>query len=203
MATKASRNTRNTRKSNTNAGNGRRTRGTRASASTTSISQSQDMQPSQSQAAHLIDIGIAAASAAIKAAFGIDAGAAGVTTIGAAQPSQSQSATTATGSQAQTTSRRSARKAPGRRTDPNSNMSKTREFYAENLKLPADQRLDRAAFVKAAAKKFGCSVQTANTYVSNLERETGQYKLVRRGTGSGARGRSRGGNQSQRNGTTG
>lgn len=190
-AAKKSRSTRNTRNTATSGRRGRPSNADRNAAQA-------------SQTAHLIDLGIAAASAAIKATLGLDASAGTVSTVGIPQGSQSQSAGTSTGSQSQTTSTSRGRKSPGRRIDPKSNMSLTREFYAEQAKLPSDQRMSRADFVRAAAKKFGCSTQTANTYVSNIERESGKKLLARRGTGA-ARGRSRGnGNgNSQRNGTNG
>lgn len=151
----------------------------------------------QSETAKLINVAAASYAAGMANALGVDPSA--VQTIASvAQTGQSQSASTATTSQGQsqqTTSRRSgttARKAPGRKVNPESKMSLTRKFYDDNLALPEDQRLDRASLVKAAAKKFKYTPQTANTYISNIEREGGQ-KLVRRGTGAGAaRGRSRG-----------
>lgn len=137
----------------------------------------------QSQQVLLIDAAVAAASAAVKTALGIGEEG-GVTTIGVPQGNQSQSASTSTTSVSNTSGRR--KQTPGRRVDPNSAMSKTRAFYDQNLK--SANPLNRADFVRAAADKFGYSRQTANTYVSNIEKEGG-FKLARRG-GSG-RGRAR------------
>lgn len=149
----------------------------------------------QSQQSMLIDVAIAAASAAVKSAFGIAEG--GVTTIGTgiAQPQGSQSTSagsqsgTQSGSQPQGRSTRStssgAKKAPGRKVQADSNMSKTRAFYDENLK--AATPLNRAEFVREVASRFACSPATANTYVSNIEKEGG-YKLVSRSNnGKGTR----------------
>lgn len=145
----------------------------------------------QSQQSNLIDVAVAAASAAVKTALGIDV-ADGVTSIGVPQGSQSQNASQSTGSVAKTAGRR--KQTPGRRVDENSAMSKTRAFYDQNLK--SANPMNRADFVRAAADKFGYSRQTANTYVSNIEKDGG-YKLVRRGGTGAARGRSRGnGNKS-------
>lgn len=156
-------------------------------------------QRAQSQTAHLIDVAMAAASAAVRTAMGVEAGVSGtVTTVGVPQGSQSQGSQSQTASTGSTTSQaqsqgRATRKAPGRSVDPTSKASQTRDFYAENLK--SANPLTRAEFVKAAAKKFGYSQQTANTYVSNIEK-VGGNKLVRRGSGA-ARGRSRGQSQNQ------
>lgn len=162
-----------------------------------------------SQQSQLIDMAVAAASAAIKSVMGIDGG---VQTIGVPQGTQSQSASTGTASTPQTggnqtggnqnaigtastsTATKSGgsrvRQAPGRRVDAESKMSLTKVFYDENLNAPTP--LNRADFVRAAAEKFGYSVQTANTYVSNIEK-VGGYKLERRGGNTAARGgRSRG-----------
>lgn len=144
----------------------------------------------QSQQSLLIDVAVAAASAALKAAMGIADG--GVTSIGIPQASQSQTATNATASTGQSASKtttRKAKQAPGRRVDENSKMSQTKEFYDQNLK--AANPLARADFVRAAAAKFAYSKETANTYVSNIEK-AGGYKMVRRGGTAARGGRSRG-----------
>ena len=139
---------------------------------------------------------MAAASAAAKAALGIIDG--GVTSIGIPQGSQSQTAGQQQGNQSQSAGQQGpasksipnrARKAPGRRVEEDSRMSQTRRFYDENLK--ASNPLVRADFVREAAKRFGYTKETANTYVSNIEKQGG-YKLERRGGAGAARGRSRG-----------
>lgn len=134
----------------------------------------------QSQQSLLIDTAMAAASAAAKAALGIVVDG-GVTTISPPQASQSNT-NTASKPQASTST---AKKSPGRKVQADSALSLTRQFYADNLK--ASTPLSRAEFVKAATAKFGYAKETANTYVSNIEREGG-YKLVRRGTNTAARG---------------
>ena len=127
----------------------------------------------QSQQSQLIDTAMAAASAAAKAALGIVDG--GVTSI-------NQNANGASsGTPAKTAKQRQA---PGRRTDPNSKMSLTRDFYDANLK--AATPLSRSELVKAAAKKFGYSQQTGNTYISKIDNEAGR-KLSRRRVAPGAR----------------
>lgn len=158
----------------------------------------------QSETVKLINVASASYAAGMAAALNVDPSA--VQTIASvAQTGQSATASTSTSSQGQSQSagRKTARKAPGRKVNPESKMSLTRKFYDDNMALPEAQRLDRAALVKAAAKKFKYTPQTANTYISNIERIGGQ-KLVRRGTGAGAaRGRSRGNNSngSQKTGT--
>jgi hypothetical protein len=193
MATNAAKSTRNTRKS-TGRRTGRPTNAERAARV-------------QSETVNLIKVAAASYATGMANALGIDPSA--VQTIGTvAQTGQAQPVTGTTSAQPAQTQpsgqrRTTARKAPGRKVNPDSKMSLTRQFYAENLKLPADQRLDRAAFVKAAAKKFKYTPQTANTYISNIERVEGR-KLARRGTGAGAaRGRSRGSNGDQNTGTNG
>lgn len=145
----------------------------------------------QSQQVLLIDTAMAAASAAVKATLGIIDG--GVSTIGIPQGSQFDTASTSTSTSAQPaatkTATRRQKQAPGRRVDEDSAMSKTRRFYDENLN--SQNPLIRADFVREAAKRFGYTPQTANTYVSNIEKASG-YKLVRRGGAGAARGRSRG-----------
>lgn len=150
----------------------------------------------QSKQSQLIDVAIAAASAAVKAVYGIVDG--GVQSIATPQGSQSQSASTSgstsqsvktggsqsQGNQSATTAHPPAKKAPGRKTDGTSNMSLTRAFYAENLK--ADKPLNRAAFVTAASERFKYKKAIANTYVSNIEKEGG-YKLERRGGNAASR----------------
>ena len=140
----------------------------------------------QSQQSLLIDTAMAAASAAAaaaaKAALGIVDG--GVTTISQPQASQSNTGNTSTASKLQA-STSTGKKSPGRKVQADSALSLTRQFYADNLK--ASTPLSRAEFVKAATAKFGYAKETANTYVSNIEREGG-YKLVRRGTNTAARG---------------
>lgn len=148
----------------------------------------------QSQAGQFINIVAAAYAEGMKTALGIEGGVQtlanmpqGIGTpagIGIAQGSQSVSAaTTSTTSKAVT-----GRKAPGRKVEADSKMSLTREFYDANLK--AANPLNRADFVRTAAAKFGYSKETANTYVSNIEKEGG-YKLERRGGTGAARGRTR------------
>jgi hypothetical protein len=148
----------------------------------------------QSQAMHFINLAAASYAAGMTAALGIEGG---VQTLGnlpssIAQSAQSASAGSATASTSQssasTSGRSRTKQAPGRRVDEGSAMSQTRRFYDENLK--AANPLARAEFVREAAKRFGYTPQTANTYVSNIERDGG-YKLVRRGGTGAARGRSR------------
>ena len=136
----------------------------------------------QSQQSLLIDTAMAAASAAAKAALGIVDD--GVTTISQPQASQSNTGNTSTASKSQA-STSTAKKSPGRKVQADSALSLTRQFYADNLK--ASTPLSRAEFVKAATAKFGYAKETANTYVSNIEKEGG-YKLVRRGSNTSARG---------------
>ena len=122
-----------------------------------------------SQTNTLIDIAVAAASAAVKTALGtggID-GIEGVTTVATVQPSSGSNVV--------------AKKAPGRKRNPESNMSRTRALYAANMNKEAGKRMTRAEFVKAAAAKLGYSVQTANTYVSTIERGADE-KLESRNT---------------------
>lgn len=140
----------------------------------------------QSQQSLLIDTAMAAASAAAKAALGIVVDG-GVTTIAQPQASQSNSTGTSTPAKAQSQPRTAttAKKSPGRKVQADSALSLTRQFYADNLK--ASTPLTRAEFVKAATAKFGYAKETANTYVSNIERDGG-YKLVRRGSNTAARG---------------
>lgn len=147
----------------------------------------------QSQQTMLIDVAIAAASSAVKAAFGLADG--GVQTVGVAQPSTSNaSASPAQPSTSGNTKRSSAtvtsigKKSPGRKVQADSKATLTREFYDANLKSP--NPLNRAEFVAAATEKFGYSKQTANTYVSNIESKHG-YKLVSRSDPS-KRGQKRG-----------
>lgn len=138
----------------------------------------------QSQQTLLIDVAMAAASAAVKTAMGIAEG--GVTTIGVPQGSQGQSAGSATGSvstsqapqsnastSTASTGQRRQRQAPGRRVDPNSKMSQARDFYAANMNM------ERSDMVNTLTEKLDISKQVANTYVSNIDREHG-YKLPRR-----------------------
>ena len=137
----------------------------------------------QSQQSLHIDTAMAAASAAAaKAALGIVDG--GVTTISQPQASQSNTGNTSTASKLQA-STSTGKKSPGRKVQADSALSLTRQFYADNLK--ASTPLSRAEFVKAATAKFGYAKETANTYVSNIEKEGG-YKLVRRGSNTSARG---------------
>lgn len=113
----------------------------------------------QSQTALIVDTAIAAASAAVKSALGIDIG--NVTAIAATGTGQSAD-------QSSTTQSKRSAKRPGRSVDPTSKMSLTREFFNSNK-----SKMDRAAMVKAAASKFGYSPQTANTYIANISREQG------------------------------
>lgn len=116
----------------------------------------------------LIDMAVAAASAAVKTALGVE-GIEGVTTVATVQPSANSNVV--------------AKKSPGRKRNPESNMSQTRALYAANMNKEASKRLTRAEFVKAAAAKLGYSVQTANTYVSTIERGA-DVKLESRNTAS-------------------
>lgn len=117
-----------------------------------------------SQTVNLIDIAIAAASSAVKTALGVDSSTGTVSTVTSiAQPSASAA----------------AKKSPGRKRNPDSALSLTRKLYAENMAKPESKRMTRAEFVKAAAAKFGYSIQTANTYVSGIEKNA-PVKLVSR-----------------------
>lgn len=187
-------------KQNANARNTRNTKpASRGGRKTNAQRNAERLEAAQSQAMHLVEVATAAYASGMKTALGLDTGVAGtVTTIGAAT---GQSATQSQGSQsapAQTTSRK--RQAPGRRQDPESKMSLTRDFYAENLK--AANPLTRAELVKAAAKKFGYTPQTGNTYISKIDNENGR-KLARRRTSSNGRSRGNQTGGSQRNGTNG
>ena len=165
----------------------------------------------QSQALQFINLAAASYAAGMTAALGIDGG---VQTLGnlphglatgsgiaASQGSQSQNAgQSQNASQSATSARVStlkSKKAPGRKVEADSKMSLTRDFYAENLN--AASPLNRADFVRKAATKFGYTKETANTYVSNIEKEGG-YKLVRRGGAGAARGRSRNASNAQNSG---
>ncbi len=150
----------------------------------------------QSKANQFITIAAAAYAEGMKAALGIEGGVQTLASlpqgigqssgIGISQGSQSQSAASQSTSAKVTTLK--TKKAPGRKVEADSKMSLTRDFYAENLK--ASSPLNRADFVRKAAEKFQYSKETANTYVSNIEKEGG-YKLDRRGGTGAARDRSR------------
>ena len=140
----------------------------------------------ESKASQFITITAAAFANGMKIALGIDGGVqtlAGMPSgigqaagIGIAQGSQSVNAVATP----------KTKKAPGRKVQADSKLTKTREFYAQNL--AETNPLNRADFVRKAAEMFGYSQQTANTYVSKIEEQQG-YKLVRRGGASASRGR--------------
>lgn len=127
----------------------------------------------RAQHQNIVDIAAAAASAAAQGAVRAAMEAEGtVTTIGSAsiaqsQPSQSQSAGRSTAAVKQTGEKRE-RRSPGRRTDPKSAMSLTREFFEQNK-----NSMPRNELVKAAAKKFKYSPATGNTYISKIAKEQG------------------------------
>lgn len=121
----------------------------------------------QSQQTMLIDVAVAAASAAVKSALGIDTGT--VAAIGSvAQTAGTQASPSPQAKAPASSTSRATGKRPGRSVDPNSKMSQTRVFFNANK-----TKMERSALVKAAAEKFGYTPQTANTYIVNIAREEG------------------------------
>lgn len=116
----------------------------------------------------LIEVVAAAASAAASGAVQAFLGEGTVSTIGAAQAAQSQSAGSATSSAAQTapasTTRR--RQSPGRRRDPNSKRSQAFAMYADQ-----QGKMPRADIVNKMVADLGIQKNVANTYYHEAERE--------------------------------
>jgi hypothetical protein len=124
-------------------------------------------QRSASAQDRLVDTVMAAASAAASAAVKtmLADGSASVVGIGTAQSSQPS------GSQSSTSSQKKSRGRPGAPVDPNSNMSKVRDFIAKNRKM------ERSALVDAVVDAHGISKAVVNTYVSKIEKENGEPLL--------------------------
>lgn len=112
----------------------------------------------RSQASKLTKIAVAAASAAISSALadGLAGITGSVTPITSAKPK----ARTATG------------KPVGRPVKATSSMSKARAFYDANY-----QSMERSDMVDKLHKSLNITKQSANTYVSLIDKENG-YKLV-------------------------
>lgn len=145
----------------------------------------------QSAAEGLVNVAAAAYSAGLRQGLGLPSDDSGstVTTIasiaGTQQTSQASQPATQTQSAPKAKAAPKAARAPratgsssGRPVNPESKMTLTRNLYHENLQ--ASNPLNRADLVKAAAKKFGYSAATGNTYISNIDKENGR-QLVRRG----------------------
>lgn len=116
----------------------------------------------------------AAASGAVQAALA-DSGM--VTTLGVPQGSQSGqsgNATASTGQSASTPRTRSngsttaAKRPPGRRPDPNSNLSKARVIYADTI-----GKLDRKDIVAKMVTDLTIGKDVANTYYHTIHRDNG------------------------------
>lgn len=97
----------------------------------------------------------------------------GVTTIGV--PQSGQQAKPASTTSRATSGTAKVKQAPGRRADPNSALSKSREIYANQIgKMP------RNDIVNMMVSKLGISKSVANTYYHSINRQTNGKGTSRR-----------------------